>query len=56
MGPKIEARYGIQEMLRTGNGMKISLQDRETLISIGGIRDSFEIDDGMQDLKSNWPF
>ena len=32
--------------------MKISWRDRDTFISIGGMRDSFEIDSGMRDLKS----
>ena len=48
MGPKIEARYGIQEILRAGYRMKIFWRDRDALISSGGMRDSFEIDGGMQ--------
>ena len=32
--------------------MIISWQDRDVLISIGGMRDSFEIDSGMRDLNS----
>ena len=39
-------------MLRAGYGMKISWRDRDALISIGGMRDSFEIIGGMQDLNS----
>ena len=33
-------------------GEKISWRDRDALLSIGGMRDSFEIDSGMQDLNS----
>ena len=32
--------------------MKISLRDRDGLISIGGMRDSFEIDGGMGEFNS----
>ena len=32
--------------------MKISWRDRDALISIGGMRDSVEIDGGMRDLNS----
>ena len=35
------------EMLGAGYGMKISLCDRDWLISIVGMRDSFEIDGGI---------
>ena len=31
--------------------MKIAWRDREELISIGGVQDSFEIDSGMPDLN-----
>ena len=34
-------------MLRAGYGMKISWQDQDALISIGRMRDSFEIDSGI---------
>ena len=50
MGHKIEAGCGIGEITRAGYGMKISWRDRDTFISIGGMRDSFEIDSGMRDL------
>ena len=30
----------------------MSWRDRDTLISIGGMQDSFEIDSGMRDLNS----
>ena len=33
--------------------MKISWRDLEALISIGGMRDSFEIDSGMRDLTAS---
>ena len=52
MDHKIEARCGMQKILRGGYGMKISSQDRDALISIGGMRDNFEIDGGMRDLNS----
>ena len=42
MGHKIGAKYGI----------KVSWLDRDALISIGGMRDSFEIDGGFRDLNS----
>ena len=32
--------------------MKISWRDRDTVISIGGMRDSLEIDGGIEDLSS----
>ena len=47
MGHKMESGCGIREILRTGYGMKISWRDRDTLISIGGMGDSFEIVGGM---------
>ena len=52
MGCKIEVGCGIQEMLRSGYGMKISWQDCDVLISIGEMWDSFLTDSGMQDLNS----
>ena len=52
MGHKIEAGCGIREILRAGYGMKISWRDRDALISIDGMRDSFKIVGGMQDLNS----
>ena len=36
--------------------MKISWRDRDALISVGGMRDGFEIVGGMQDLNSKWSF
>ena len=45
----------MQKILRAGYGMKISWQDRDALISIGGVRDNFEIDGGMRDLNSRRP-
>ena len=56
MGHKIEAGCGIWEILGAGYGMKITWWDRDALISIGGMRDSFEIVGGMRDLNSKWPF
>ena len=35
--------------------MKISWRDRDALISIGGMLDSFEIVDGMRDLNGKRP-
>ena len=35
--------------------MKISWRDRDALISIGGMQDSFEIVGGMRDLNDKWP-
>ena len=52
IGNKIEAGLGIWKMLRAGYGSKISWRDRDALISIGGMRCSFEIVGGMQDLNS----
>ena len=51
MGLKIEAGCGIREIMRAGYGMKIAWRDRDALISIGGMRYSFEIDSGMQDFS-----
>ena len=36
--------------------MKIAWRDRDALILIGGMRDSFEIGSGMRDFNSKWPF
>ena len=52
MGHKIEAGCGTREISRGGYGMKISWRDRNALISIVGMRDSFEIDIGMRNLNS----
>ena len=41
---KIEAGCGIREILRARYLMKIIWRDRDALISIVGMRDSFEID------------
>ena len=49
---KIETGCGIREILRAGYGMKISWRDRDALISIGGMRDSFQIVGRMRDLNS----
>ena len=51
MGHKIEAGCRIREITRAVYGMKSSWRDRDALISIGGMRDSFEIDSGMGDLN-----
>ena len=51
MGHKIEAGCGIREILRAGYGMNVSWRDRDVLISIGGMRDSFESVGGMRDLN-----
>ena len=51
-GHKVEAGCGIREIMRAGYGMKIAWRDRDVLISIGGMRDSFEIDSGMWDFNS----
>ena len=48
MRHKIEVGWGIPEISRAGYRMKISWRDGDALISIGGMRDSFEIDSGMQ--------
>ena len=42
----------MREILRAGYGMKTSWQDRDALISIGGMRDGFGIDGRMRDLNS----
>ena len=34
MGHKLEAGYGIREIVRAGYGMKIAWRDRDALISI----------------------
>ena len=52
MGHKMESGCGIREILRAEYGMKISWRDRDALISVGGMRDGFEIVGGMQDLNS----
>ena len=49
MEHKIKAECGIREILRAGYGMKISWRDRDTLSSIGGMRDSYEIVGGVRD-------
>ena len=36
--------------------MKTSWQDRDALISFGGMRDGCGIDGGMRDLNSKWTF
>ena len=51
-GHKVEAGCGIREIMRAGYGMKIAWRDWDVLISIGGMRDSFEIDSGMWDFNS----
>ena len=53
MGLKIEAECGIREILRAGHGLKMTWRDRDALISIGGMRDSFEIDVGLRDLTAS---
>ena len=44
MGHKIEKGCGIREILGAGYRMNVSWRDRDSLISISGMRDSFEID------------
>ena len=46
------------DMRNTEGGMRdeIAWRDWDALISIGGMRDSFEIDGGIWDLNSEWPF
>ena len=51
MRHKIEAGFGIREIPRTGYGMNISWRDRDALISIGGMLDSFEKVGVMGDLN-----
>ena len=46
IGHKIKVGCGIWELLREGYGMKITWRDRDALISIAWMRDSFEIDGG----------
>ena len=41
----------VREISRAGYGMKISWRDWDALMSIGVMRDSFEIDGGMRDLN-----
>ena len=36
--------------------MKISWRDQDVLISIGGMRDSFEIDSGIKEQVTFWKF
>ena len=55
-GHKIVAGCGIREITRAAYGMKTSWRDRDALISIGGMRDSSEIDSGMRGLSSELPF
>ena len=43
MWHKIETGCRICEILRTGYRMKISWREQNGLISIGGMRDSFQI-------------
>ena len=52
MGHKIDAGCGIREILRAEEGMKIPWRDRDALIFIAGMWDSFEILGGTRDLKS----
>ena len=52
-GHKIEAGCGLQEILRAGYRLKISWRDMDALISIGGMRESFEFVGRVRDfLKS----
>ena len=53
---KIKAECGILEILSPVYQMKISWQDRDAVISIGGMQDSSEIVGGMRDLNSKQPF
>ena len=46
----------IREESRAGYGMTVSWRDRDALISIGEILDSFEIESGMRDLTSKYSF
>ena len=52
IGHNIEAGCGIQEILRAGCRMKISWRDQDVLVSLGGMRDSFEIVGGMRELNN----
>ena len=56
MEHKIKAVCGIREILRVGYGMKIAWRDWDALISIGGMRDSFETDSGMRYFNTKRPF
>ena len=49
---RCQAGCGIREIFRAGYGMKIFWRDRNVLISIDGMRDSFEIDIGMRDFST----
>ena len=51
-GHKIEAGCGIRKILWAGYGIEISWRDRDTLISIGEMRDSFDNDGRLLDLNS----
>ena len=42
----------MREISRAGYGLKISWRDRDALISINGMRDSFEIDSGMRPFEN----
>ena len=53
MGHKIQAGCGIREISTAGYGMKISWRPQDTLISIGGMRDRFEIDSRMRDKTAS---
>ena len=52
MGHKIEAGCEI----RGRYGLKLAWRDRDALISIGRMRDSFEIDSEMRDFNRKRPF
>ena len=56
MGHKIEAGRRLREILRAGYGTTISWRDRDALISIGGMLDSFKIDSGMLEFKQQVTF
>ena len=43
--------WGLKSRRDAGYGIKIAWRDRDALISIGGMWDSFEIDSGMQDFS-----
>ena len=56
MAPRFELGCRIREIQRAGYGMKTALRDFwdcNALVSLGGMRDSFEIDGGLQNLISN---
>lgn len=42
----------MREILRAGYGTKIAMRDRDAFISIGGMKENFEIDGGMRDENS----